>query len=138
MPNLAVSHISESVPVLVKPRRLNSSLEIKLLEKWLKLITYKGLLHDYDTVRTLCIQGNVSLSEARAVLWETESQLQVTAEKSAGTTSSALFAGNKYHKARDNRGPREDWSHSKDRGLCGRNAAKGGDDLRGNRGNCKG
>jgi hypothetical protein len=47
--------------------------DLKLSEKWLKLITYKGLPCDYDTVRTLCVQGNVSLSEARAMLREMES-----------------------------------------------------------------
>jgi hypothetical protein len=37
----------------------------KLSEKWCKLITYKGLPHDYDTVHTLCVQGNINLS----LLW---------------------------------------------------------------------
>jgi hypothetical protein len=44
--------------------------DLKLLEKWLKLITYKGLPHNYDMVRTLCVQGTINLLEAHAALWE--------------------------------------------------------------------
>jgi hypothetical protein len=49
-------------------RELAQDQDLKLLEKWLKLITYKGLPCDYDTVRTLCVQGNVNLLEAHAAL----------------------------------------------------------------------